>query len=373
MKVAIIINYWKNSPGGGGGIKTYIENLLKELKKREDIDAKLIFRVGGDPENYRIGGNKFLFALRTFLTLRRLKPEVIHSQEVWFCLLAAYLYKIFYNAKVIHTYHTQPGGKLNVFKRIYKILIIISDRFDSVSFVSRALKNNIEKFYEFKFKDSTITYAGISSKKVSESPKREFYKKFNLKENSIILLALGLTGIKYKAEGAKLLIKAIKKLRDEYPNIKLILTKEGLYSKELKEFAKKEGVQNSVIFTGTIDNPEVALAICDIYTHISLGEGLPMALLEAMSMGKPIIATKAGGIPEAIEDEKNGILVEPDVDRIVEKIEYLLDNRKFAVKLGWNARKTIEEKFSWKGSANRFLDIYKKILIKNNTKDCEKP
>ena len=70
-----------------------------------------------------------------------------------------------------------------------------------------------------------------------------------------------------------------------------------------------ESVQNTVIFTGDIDNPYASLKICNIYTHISLCEGLPLALLEAMVMGKPIIATPVGGIPEVVVPEETGLLV----------------------------------------------------------------
>ena len=365
MKVAIIINYWKNSPGGGGGIKTYIVNLTEELKKRENIDCKVIFRVGEDMENYKIGGSKFLFPIRAFLALRKIKPQIIHSQEVWFCLLAGVIYRMLYGVRLIHTFHTQSYEKLKFNKinnKIFQIIFqILLNKCNYITFVSKALKYKVEEFHGFKFKKIAITYAGIRSEEVSEESKKEFCEKFNLK-NSIVLLAHGLTGIKYKAEGAKLLIKAVRKLRDKYPNITLILTREGLYSRELKEFAEKEKIDRNVIFTGNIDNPHVPLAICDIYTHITLVEGgLSMALLEAMSRGKPIIATKVGGILEAIENGKNGILVEPDVNEIVEKIEYLLENKEFAEKLGRNAKKTAEEKFTWNKSADRFMEIYKRL------------
>jgi len=138
------------------------------------------------------------------------------------------------------------------------------------------------------------------------------------------------------------------------------LTREGVYSNELKEFAKNEGVYDNVIFTGDVDNPFVPIAICDIYTHITLGEGgLSLALLEAMSMRKPIIATPIGGIPEAIENGKNGILVEPNVDKIAEKIEYLWENRGLAQELGMNAKKTAKEKFTWEKCGERFLALYR--------------
>ena len=174
----------------------------------------------------------------------------------------------------------------------------------------------------------------------------------------LVLLAQAFTANKLKAEGAKLLIKSVKKLRDKYPNLILILTREGSYSNKLKEFAKNEGIEDNVIFTGDLENPYLPLVICDIYTHTPIGEGLPLALLEAMSMRKPIIATSVGGIPEAIENGVNGILVEPDVDKIAEKIEYLLENREFAEELGRNAKKTAEATFTWEKAAEKFIEIY---------------
>jgi glycosyltransferase involved in cell wall biosynthesis len=119
-----------------------------------------------------------------------------------------------------------------------------------------------------------------------------------------------------------------------------------------------EGVSENIIFTGDIDDPNVPLQICDIYTHTPLGEGgVSLAVLEAMAIGKPIIATSVGGIPEIIEDGINGLIVQPEVDQIAQKIDYLLENKDLAAKLGENAQNKVKSKFNWRISADKFLSL----------------
>src|SRR5574341_416014 len=309
MRISIITNYWKNSPGGG--IKTYLINLVNELKKRENFSVNVIFREGEDPENYKIAENKLLFSVKSFFVLKKIKPDLVLSQGTWYCLLAGYLCKMLYGSILIHTFHTEPESKLPLFRKLFMEFLL--NRCDYVTFVSRGLENKTDGVWKLNLSSKrAITYAGINHKEVSDIDIKKFSEKFNVKNDQIVLLALGLTALSYKAEGVKILIKAVKILKNKYPKLVLVLTREGLYSNELKEFVRRENVQDYVIFTGDIDDPYVPLNICDIYTHISLGEGLPVALLEAMVMGKPIIATSVGGIPEAIEDNINGLLVEPD-------------------------------------------------------------
>ena len=199
----------------------------------------------------------------------------------------------------------------------------------------------------------------MNSRVVSQEEIDEFCNKFGIVNGNFVLLAQGFTAIELKAEGAKILIKALKNLLDRYPNIVLILTREGRFSNILKKVAVDENVSDHVIFTGNLENPFVPLAICDIYTHITLAEGgLSLALLEAMILGKPILTTKIGGIPEAITDGVNGILIEPCEEQIIDNIECLIKNRKLAKKLGDNAKETVINNFTWEKTANVFEHIY---------------
>ncbi|WP_175265959.1 glycosyltransferase family 4 protein [Methanothrix thermoacetophila] len=359
MRVLITTTYWK---GCAGGIRSYVEGLVEELKKR-DIDVKVAFKEGQDPENYKIKNRNFILTklLSAFYLLLKFKPNVIHSHGgLYYYLLAGYFYKKLFRCKLIYTFHTEPekDNKLPVLKRI--ALQKLLEKCDYVTFVSKKLETTVGDVWGLKFKNTVITYAGIDVRDASEEEIATFNSKFDIKNQYPILLALGLTALKYKADGLKYLIKSLKKIKCVYPNAILLVTREGKYTAELREFAKKEGLEHAVIFTGDVDNPYVPLLLSDIYTHISLGEGLPIALLEAMSMGKPIIATPVGGIPEAIEDGKNGLLVEPDEAKIAEKVICLLRNKEIAEEIGLNAKKTARDRFSWSAAVNNILKLYSK-------------
>jgi L-malate glycosyltransferase len=351
--------YWKGSPGGG--IKVYVMNLTRELQKR-GIAVDIIFKEGLDSNNYLVGNeSRSIFPIKVlsaFFRLRKLKPDIIHSHGgMFYYIIAGLFYRCIFKCNLIYTFHTEPSRGLSFFQNLF--LQSLLSRCNWITFVSKALEQKINDKWKLQFKNSIITYAGVESEDISEDRRQQFRQLYGLPENSTIILALGLTAMKYKAEGLELLIRAIKIARRSFPNMILVATRTGYYIDYLKDIAKKEGLERQVFFTGDIDNSFIALAACGIYAHISFGEGLPIALLEAMAMGKPIIATRAGGIPEVINDGENGILVEADADKIAKEILNLLQNEDIAMALGRNAKKTAQERFTWKVSTDRFLSIYK--------------
>ena len=351
MKIAMVTQYWKES--AGGGLKVYLDNLVGELEGREDVTV--IYNEGWDAGNYRIGGNALAQAAGIFSALVRERPQAVHTHDIMFYALPALFYRSLFGGKVIHTFHTKLDGSPSSLGGAINRRILYS--VDTVTFVSEGLKKEMEHYWGREFNGSPVTYAGVSPSDISPAMTAEFRKRYGIKEDAIVLLALGLTALRYKADGAKLLMKAAKKLREQYPGLILVLTREAAFSGELKDFARAEGIDN-VIFTGDVDNTDIAISVCDIYTHTPLNEGLGISVLEAMAAGKPVVATRIGGIPELIESGRNGILVEPDVEEIARAVEYLLQNRDIAAKLGDDARNTVKEKFTWSQSANKFLELY---------------
>jgi glycosyltransferase involved in cell wall biosynthesis len=119
----------------------------------------------------------------------------------------------------------------------------------------------------------------------------------------------------------------------------------------------------SVIFTGVREDlPEVYKAM-DVFVLPSLREGVPMALLEAMAMEVPVIATNVGGVPYVIESEDLGLLVPPaDAEALAEKILLLLRNPTLRVRMGEKAREGIVERFSARSLCTRYLEVYRKVV-----------
>lgn len=354
MKVAIITNYWKNSEGGG--IKTYLENLVNSLAERS-VDVRVIFKEGDDQEHFHGDKNKLAFSVSAYRHLLRYRPDAIHAQGDWYCLLPGVLYKRSHECKLINTFHTTPEGPIGFTEKI--VMQRLLNACDHVTFVSRSLQNHIVQIDGLAMPSTAITYAGVKVAEVSDDEVAQFVDDFGISGSPVTIASVGMTSNPHKAQGLKLLIEAIRLLRDAYPGILLIIAGGGEYSREMKAFAKEMSVDRNVVFTGSIENPLVLLKVCDIYAHTPLAEGgVSLALLEAMGMGKPIVATSAGGIPEAITDTKNGLLVKPDVQQIAGGITHLLRNRDYSEQLGRCAKETAEERFTWTNAAQLFEELY---------------
>jgi glycosyltransferase involved in cell wall biosynthesis len=273
--------------------------------------------------------------------------------------MAGYLYKIIYGGRLIHTFHSEPEKRLFCIGKIFLQKMI--NMCDSVTFVSKGLKDSIIEFYGLRFQTSDITYSGVKEKVPSKEAMNSFYSQYGINANSIILLIQAFTSYNLKKKGVIYVLDAMKELIPKYPNMVLILTKEGLYSNELRDYSNSIGISKNIIFTGNVSNPFVPLEICDIFVFPWLGKsGIGIALIEAMIMGKPIIATSLNGygVSEVLDDGINGFLVEPSAELIATKIEYLIQNPEFAKEMGCRAKVDADKKFTWGKTADLFYNIY---------------
>ena len=365
LKIVIATPFW-NSPRGGG-IDAHVRGLVRTFKKiTNDIDFKIVYVDGKDEDNYQISGGRLFRIFGLISTLRKIKPDIINVRQNWLLLFGSWVYCKFHkNVKLIFTFHTEPEFAVNKYlkfkNRIKKLLYQPAlNQCDYVTLISTNLEKEYRENWGLVIKTKKeIIHAGVNPRIVTEQEKREFYSKFKIEEDSQILLAQSFTASITKSEGAKILLKVMKELRKKYPKIKLILTREGSYSKALKEFAKKEGVYENTVFTGDLANPFVPLEICDVFTWPFVGTmGMGMALLEAMSIGKPIIITSESGFYEPITNGKDGLIVKPNEDELFKGIVKLIEDKNLAIKLGENARKTVLEKFTWEISAKKYLKVF---------------
>ncbi|NLN15971.1 MAG: glycosyltransferase family 4 protein [Firmicutes bacterium] len=113
------------------------------------------------------------------------------------------------------------------------------------------------------------------------------------------------------AKGVQYLLQAMSLLGRSLPSLKLVVCGDGPFKGILQELADKLGLSSRVIFTGFRADALSLLQAADIFVLPSLSEGMPLSVLEAMALGKPVIATRVGGIPEVIEHGKTGWLVPP--------------------------------------------------------------
>lgn len=146
-------------------------------------------------------------------------------------------------------------------------------------------------------------------------------------------------------------------------DVRLVVIGEGDESTSLKQSAKEFGIADRVFFLGFQKNVEALLPCIDLFVLPSLTEGTPMALLEAMASGIPVIATNVGGVPSIIENGVNGILVNPQSPgEIAVAIDKIINDEIFKTKLSNNGLETIRKKFGVKRWCANMENIYDSLV-----------
>jgi glycosyltransferase involved in cell wall biosynthesis len=290
------------------------------------------------------------------------------------------------NVKIVrtHQYHANLYGRLAawlakvpcIVASVHNIYTIdrkphrrVINRFlaeftDKIVAVSETVKHDILKYDGLSEDKVTVIYNGIDTVRFSDVDGSIIRKEFNIQSDIPIVGTIGRLTLQ---KGQKYLIEAISLVKKRFPQIILLIVGDGPMKEELKEYAKSIGLNGHIIFTGSRRDIPALLTAMDIFVLPSLWEGLPNALLEAMAVGKPIIATDILPVREIINSKELGILVPAkDSTAIASSIESLLVNKTFAETLSNNARKRACSDFNIETTVSRYTYLFKKIL--NNKK-----
>jgi glycosyltransferase involved in cell wall biosynthesis len=165
-------------------------------------------------------------------------------------------------------------------------------------------------------------------------------------------------------KGTEYLIRAMKRITAAYPDARLQLVGDGPLRKNLEGLVVDLGLSGAISFAGQKSHSEIAAvySASDIVVLPSLSEGLPMALLEAMASGRPVVATRVGGIPELVDPGRNGYLVAPgSADEIADKLLELLGHPELAAEMGAASRALVESSHSWDAISSRIVSVYASV------------
>ncbi|MBE0432952.1 glycosyltransferase family 4 protein [candidate division WOR-3 bacterium] len=166
-------------------------------------------------------------------------------------------------------------------------------------------------------------------------------------------------GVRYLLEGFHLIHKSV-------PH-RLVIIGSGQQRGQLEAMAVELGIADRVVFTGMVSDEDLNryyrscsfLVLPAVYDEKGDTEGLGVVLLEAMSCGKPVIASGVGGITDIVVDQRNGLLVPPaDADALARAIMTLVKNDRLRREMGRAARKTVDEKFNWDKIVGDMLRLY---------------
>jgi glycosyltransferase involved in cell wall biosynthesis len=207
---------------------------------------------------------------------------------------------------------------------------------------------------------------GINLSEYAElPPKGSFKRKFNIPEDRKIILYLGRI---HKIKGIDVLVKAYVHLKNEMNVNDAVLVVAGPddgFLNEVKSLAYNLGIADSVLFTGPLYGRDKLEAFVDseVYVLPSRYETFPMTVLEAYACGKPIIASKVGGLIDLVKDGETGLLFEPrNVEQLAESIFRLLNDNYAAKEMGLKGENFVKENFTIEKVVGKFEEVYKEIV-----------
>lgn len=226
---------------------------------------------------------------------------------------------------------------------------------DKIIAVSNFTKDQILKYYKVEPGNISVIYNGIelNTQSFSEDALKATKKEFGLDDKPVLLFVGRVDDTR---KGLDILIIALPKVLEKV-DVYLLAVGKGDQTKA-RELAESIGVSNKIVFTGFVDDITLkkCYALCDVYVCPSRLEGFGLTLLDAMAVGKPIVATKVGAIPEIIRDKANGVLVKVDDENslaraIYQALSIISDNDNYSYRI-------LKDKFNWAKNTKKVEQLY---------------
>jgi glycosyltransferase involved in cell wall biosynthesis len=164
-------------------------------------------------------------------------------------------------------------------------------------------------------------------------------------------------------KGLDVFVEAARLVADEVPAARFVIVGEGPEQAALRDRIAALHLTDRVLLTGFRADVADTLAAFDVAVSSSFFEGSPLAVMEYMAMGKPIVATAVGGVPDLLEDGVHGLLVPPGEPRaLADGVLQLLREPTTARQLGEQARARQQSEFTMDAMVRRFEDLYDELL-----------
>ena len=176
---------------------------------------------------------------------------------------------------------------------------------------------------------------------------------------------IGMVGRLHPQKGLCYLLDALLHIREQLPELRLIIVGDGELRDELQSRAQTLGLTKAVIFSGARNDVPDILAALDLFVLSSLWEGLPLAVLEAMAAGLPVVGTAVGGVPELVVEGETGRLVPPgDGTALAQAVVSILTNQTQAQTMGTAGQARTAAEFSAESITRQLETLYLRLAAK---------
>ncbi len=287
---------------------------------------------------------------------KKLKPDIIHTHAAMSAKIAGKLYG---KARIIYTRHSVFEPSPVISKGVGKLINGFVNNFlsDRIIAVAEAAKKN-------------LTDTGIDSKKITvikngvepieRLTEKEITERRNMYGVSDDVFLMGIAARLTEVKGHILILEALKKLKDDSFNTKLIIAGTGEFEANIRKKIKELHLEDDVIMAGFVDDIAGFMNIIDLNLNASFGtEATSLSLLEGMSIGLPCVVSDFGGNPGVVYDGENGFLFESKNSHMMyEKIKAIISDSALLSNMKSNAERIFENEFKAEIMTEKIENVY---------------
>lgn len=211
----------------------------------------------------------------------------------------------------------------------------------------------------------SVIYNGIDIKYFdkTDTDAIQLRQQLNIPEDHIII---GSVGRLVPQKDYRLLLQSFYHFYKKHPKSKLVIVGDGNQMETLQKYTQELSISEKVYFAGFQKDIRPFLAMFDIFITTPRYEGLGLVILEAMTTGVPVVAASVGGIPEIVQREKTGLLVDGrNPEHFSNAILRIMENKDFRDVLVTQAKQRVEEHFSIERMVCNYQNLYERLLLSN--------
>jgi glycosyltransferase involved in cell wall biosynthesis len=357
--------------GVRGGIEEVALSLIRHLDRRLFVvgfaaPKGLLAAVKTDLEDIEVetaavSAHSWLAPGQVFrlaAILRRFRPDVVNPHLFRSTLVAAPLARLMGVPRVVETYHGREAWRRGLFKGSFVVDRLTTRFVDRVVAVSVAAR------------DFLVEAKRIPEKKVIVVPNGRDLSFFRPGRGGAGVRqelglgpdqpVLGIVGRLEAQKGHSVALKALRKIADTRPDVRLLVVGDGSLRESLGQLTAELGLGDHVLFLGYRADVPAVLDAADVIVLPSFYEGMPLSAIEAAAMAKPIVATAVDGTSEVVEDGVTGRLVPPgDAEALGDAILPLLGQPELGASFGRAGRQRALERFDLSVQVARMTRVYK--------------
>lgn len=295
--------------------------------------------------------------VQAYQLIRKYELQVLQSHEYKSHVLCLILKKLTGRPWVgfFHGWTTE-NWKVRLYHSIDKIALRFADR---VVVVADAMREKLVASGADESRIVTINNAIEQKEAALPEAGAAIRSRFGVGEREKLL---GVVGRFSPEKGQIYFLEALKLVLDKFPMVKGMLVGDGQDENVLRSSVMELGMEDKVIFAGYQTEVASFYQSFDIVVLPSLSEGMPNVALEAMMHGKPVVATKVGGVPEVVKDQVTGLLVDPaDSGLLADAICDMLHDPSLSLEYGSSARLFVEKEFNPYNRVEKIINIYSEL------------